>query len=172
MTPIQAPSHDLPASQEWPAMTHPADVQLPLVDQLVLERLREELADDGNGYTSVFVANFIACLPRRIERLRVALTTGDWEGSFDAVLSLKTSSQMVGAEQLAFLALKLEAELRSEATLENVMIALPQQAATYLAPINECSKKTLCSLKAQCSTRGPAGSPHHKEIESHARVSS
>jgi len=144
-------------------MTNRADAARPLVDRLVLERLKEELEDDGEGYTKVFVANFIACLPRRIERLRLALTTGDWEGSFDAVLSLKTSSQMVGAEQLAFLALKLEAELRSDATLEDVIIALPQQAATFLGPINQCSKRTVYSLKSRRSAEVPVGSPPQRE---------
>ena len=61
--------------------------------------------------SKVFVGNFIECLPQRLSKLRLALTTGDLEGSVDAVLSLKTSSQMVGAERLAGLATNLESEI-------------------------------------------------------------
>lgn len=150
MTPIKAPTHELKAPPERTAMARPADAPRPLVDQSVLARLKEELDDGGGGYAGVFVANYIAGLPHRIERLRHALTTGDWEGSFDAVLSLRTSSQMVGAERLARLAMVLEAELRSEANGSNVMAALPRQAATFLGPINHCSRQTIHSLKSQC----------------------
>lgn len=149
MTPIKAPSNTQTAPSEKTVTGYPASAQIPLVDQLVLERLKEELDENGEGYTGVFVANFIACLPRRIERLRLALTTGDWDGSFDAVLSLKTSSQLVGAEQLAFLATKLETEIRSDDTLADVKNALPQQAATFLGPISHCSKKTVYSLTSR-----------------------
>jgi HPt (histidine-containing phosphotransfer) domain-containing protein len=146
MTPITTPSHELDAPPESSVMAQADGAIRPLVDHLVIERLRKELEDGCDSYTSVFVANFIDCLPHRIQRLRLALTTGDWEGSFDAVLSLKTSSQMVGAEQLAFLAMKLESELRSDATLADVGTALPHQAATFLGPINQCSRETVYSL--------------------------
>jgi histidine phosphotransfer protein HptB len=157
MTPIQAPSNTQTAPSERTVTGYPANAQIPLVDQLVLERLKEELDENGEGYTGVFVANFIACLPRRIERLRLALTTGDWDGSFDAVLSLKTSSHMVGAEQLAFLATKLETEIRSDATLADVKNALPQKASAFLGPISQCSRKTVYSLTDQCPTGSSDG---------------
>ncbi|MBT2248097.1 Hpt domain-containing protein [Arthrobacter sp. BHU FT2] len=118
-----------------------------MVDPSVLERLRTEL-EDCAGYTQVFVANYVRCLPGRVERLRVALTTGDWAGSFDAVLSLKTTSQMVGAELLASLALELEAELRSAASADPA-VALPQIATRFLGPLNRCSTRTIRSLASQ-----------------------
>lgn len=127
-------------------MTHPGDATQPLVDQSVLDRLKEELNDGGEGYTRIFVANFISFLPHRHERLRLALTTGDIVGAIDAVLSLKTSAQMVGAERLAGLAMDLEAELRSEATRSDVMAALPRLAVTFLKPIIKCSRQTIDSL--------------------------
>ncbi|SDT52371.1 Hpt domain-containing protein [Pseudarthrobacter equi] len=148
MTPMTSPSHEFTTRpvRTLPAQT--AQAERPLVDHLVLERLREELEDD-RGYTRVFVADFVRCLPGRIERLRHALTTGDWAGSFDTVLSLKTSSQMVGAEQLASLAADLEAELRSDATTANLPDALPQLAAAFLAPILRCSTRTRDSLASR-----------------------
>lgn len=126
------------------------DARLPLVDQSVLDRLREELEEE-EGYCTVFVGNFIDCLPLRIGKLRLALTTGDLEGSVDAVLSLKTSSQMVGAERLAGLALDLEGEIRTEARTADVAVVLPHLAATFLRPINQCSRQTMHRLQAQCS---------------------
>lgn len=149
MTRITTPSDELNAPPESSVTPHADGTVRPLVDHLVLERLREELEDGCETYTRVFLANFIDYLPHRIQRLRLALTTGDWEGAFDAVLSLKTSSQMVGAEQLAFLAMKLESELRSDATLANVTTALPNQAAIFIRPINQCSRETVYSLTRQ-----------------------
>ncbi|PNI07741.1 Hpt domain-containing protein [Arthrobacter sp. AFG7.2] len=126
------------------------DAARPLVDQSVLDRLREELEED-DGYCKVFVGNFIEYLPHRIGRLRLALTTGDLEGSVDAVLSLKTSSQMVGAERLAGLAMDLEGEIRSESRQSDVAVVLPQLAATFLRTINQCSRLTMHRLQSHCS---------------------
>lgn len=132
------------------------DVSRPLVDQSVLDRLRDELEED-EGYCKMFVADFIKCLPQRISRLRLALTTGDLEGSVDAVLSLKTSSQMVGAERLAGLATELEGEIRTQARESDVAVALPRLAATFLRPVSQCSRQTMHRLQAQCSAGGPPG---------------
>lgn len=119
----------------------PADAAR-LVDRSVLDRLGKELDDGGEGYMKTFVANFITCLPGRIERLRLALTTGDLEAAVDAVLSLKTSSQMVGAERLALLVMDLEAEMRGGASRSDTM-ALPKLAAAFLSPIALCGSKTV-----------------------------
>lgn len=127
------------------------DAPRPLVDQSVLDRLREELEED-EGYCRVFVGNFIEFLPQRIGRLRLALTTGDLEGSVDAVLSLKTASQMVGAERLACLATELEGEIRTEASKADVAVLLPRLAVAFLRPINHCSRQTTHRLQAQCAS--------------------
>lgn len=126
------------------------DVGRPLVDPSVLDRLREELAED-EGYCTVFVGNFIDYLPVRIGKLRLALTTGDLPGAVDAVLSLKTSSQMVGAERLAGLAMDLECSIRDGAPREEPSVALPRLAADFLRPINLCCRQTLNRLEAQRS---------------------
>lgn len=147
MTPTTSPSSALSTPAGRPVPPFPADGQPPLVDPSVLERLRTEL-EDCSGYTQVFVAGYIECLPQRIERLRLALTTGDWPGAVDAVLSLKTSSQMVGAELLASLALELEAELRNSASADPAVV-LPQHAARFLGPLNRCSIRTIRSLASR-----------------------
>ncbi|MBT2533068.1 Hpt domain-containing protein [Arthrobacter sp. ISL-48] len=132
-------------------MTQPDDSGRPLVDQSVLDRLLEEL-DQDEGYFTVFVGKFIELLPARIGKLRLALTTGDLDGTVDAVLSLKTSSQMVGAERLAGLAMDLEGAIRNESQLGDPTVGLPRLAAMYLKPIDHCSKQTLHRLEAQRSS--------------------
>ncbi len=123
------------------------DGYLPLLDPAVLVRLREEL-DDDEGVWKVFVQNFIAHLPQRTERLRQALTTGDLKGAIDAVLSLKTSSQMVGAERLAGLAMDLEQDIRRDTRDTDPAVALPQLAAAHLRRIKQCSRQTTYLLQA------------------------
>jgi HPt (histidine-containing phosphotransfer) domain-containing protein len=116
------------------------------MDPSVLEMLRADLDDDG--VWKVFVRDFIEYLPHRNERLRLTLTTGDLAGALDAVLSLKTSSQMVGAERLASLALNLERSIRAD-TLDQAdpAVALPRLAAARLMGIKECSWQTIHRLK-------------------------
>jgi HPt (histidine-containing phosphotransfer) domain-containing protein len=123
------------------------DDYAPLLDHSVLDKLRAEL-DDDEGVWKVFVQNFIAHLPERNERLRQALTTGDYPGALDAVLSLKTSSQMVGAERLANLAMNLEQSLRSEIRETDPAIALPRLAVAHLKRIKQCSRQTTYLLQA------------------------
>jgi histidine phosphotransfer protein HptB len=122
-------------------MTPDDDGTLRLLDQAVLDRLRDEL-DDDDGVWKVFVQNFIALLPGRIERLRLTLTTGDLAGAMDAVLSLKTSSQMVGAERLAALALDLERSLRQDTLHTEPSRVLPRLAASQLGEIIRCGRQT------------------------------
>jgi histidine phosphotransfer protein HptB len=119
---------------------------VPLLDPAALDRLRDEL-DDDEGVWKVFVRNFIAQLPQRIEKLRAALTTGDLSGSLDAVLSLKTSSQMVGAERLAEIAIGLERLVRTEARQGTPEIVLPRLAAGHLKTIMKCERQTMDLLQ-------------------------
>lgn len=79
------------------------------VDPAVLARLRVELDDDEGWF--LFVRNFLNHLPHRIEKLRRGLAGADYEVAMDAVLSLKISCQMVGAERLAGMALQLQQSL-------------------------------------------------------------
>jgi histidine phosphotransfer protein HptB len=117
------------------------DHTLPLLDSSVLDRLHLEL-DCDEGVWKVFIQDFIAHLPSRIERLRLALTTGDAVTAKDAVLSLKTSSQMVGAERLAGLALDLEWALRFDSSEDDPSVVLPRIAAIHLLGIRQCAQQT------------------------------
>ena len=122
----------------------------PLIDHAVLERLREDLHE--YEVWRVFVQNFITALPRRIEKLRVALTTGDAVGARDAVLSLKTASQMVGAERLAALALDLEAAQREGIRIADPAVALPRLAVDYLYRIKQRANQTSHALQTHLDT--------------------
>ena len=125
---------------------------VPLLDPAVLERLRTEL-DDDDGVWKVFVQNFIEHLPHRTEKLRLALTTGDLTGAMDAVLSLKTSSQMVGAERLAGLAMDLERSLRRESVDAEPARVLPRLAADRLRQIVRCARQTTYLLQKYLHSR-------------------
>jgi HPt (histidine-containing phosphotransfer) domain-containing protein len=128
-------------------MTQSNGHDLPLLDPSVLERLRADLDDDDNIWR-LFVHDFIAQLPARLQRLRQTLTTGDSSGAMDAVLSLRTSSQMVGAERLAGLALQLERSMRDEARDANPATALPLLAADHLRQLQRCAQQTTNILEA------------------------
>jgi HPt (histidine-containing phosphotransfer) domain-containing protein len=132
---------------EGASVTNPGAFTLPTLDQTVLDRLRTEL-DDDEGLWRSFVQDFITNLPHRIERLRLALTTADMAGAVDAVLSLKTSSQMVGAERLAGMALDVELSLRQEAREGDSAVALPRLAAAHFLRIKTCAQQTEHHLEA------------------------
>ncbi|WP_426987503.1 Hpt domain-containing protein [Pseudarthrobacter sp. Y6] len=127
-------------------MAQDEHIDVPLLDQAVLERLRTELEED-DGVWKVFVQNFIEHLPHRTDKLRLTLTTGDLTGAMDAVLSLKTSSQMVGAERLAELAMDLERALRHESIDIEPARVLPRLAADRLRQIIRCARQTTYLLQ-------------------------
>lgn len=79
----------------------------PVLDTEALSRLGEELGDTDT--LCGFLRRYVAMLDQRIDRLERALSTRDHEGWMDAVLSLKTSSALAGAEALAAEAAALQA---------------------------------------------------------------
>jgi HPt (histidine-containing phosphotransfer) domain-containing protein len=125
--------------------------EVPLLDQGALDRLRGEL-DDNEDMWKIFVTNFIAYLPTRSEKLRVALTTGDCTGALDAVLGLKTSSQMMGAERLAALAFDLEQAIRTDSNGDPGSV-LPRLGAAHLSQIERCSRQTAYPLLKYLAVR-------------------
>ena len=82
-----------------------------LVDRSVLTELQAELGGDP-AIISTFVRNYVELLPWRVDRLHHALEKLDIEDAMDAVLSLKTSSHMVGAICMNRLATELEISIR------------------------------------------------------------
>lgn len=117
------------------------DITLPLINERTLEHLDAEVSDP-EGYWKVFVRNYLELLPTRTDRIRLALTTADLDSSLDSVLSLKTSSQTIGAERLASLAADLEIDIRTRTRENNPLAVLPKLAAKYDRPIRRCAVQT------------------------------
>jgi len=82
-----------------------------LVDPAVLIQLQAELGGDRT-VVGAFVRTYVELLPWRVARLHHALNNLDIEDAMDAVLSLKTSSEMVGAICMRRLAAELEISIR------------------------------------------------------------
>ncbi|SDT24317.1 hypothetical protein SAMN04489743_2137 [Pseudarthrobacter equi] len=112
----------------------------PLLESTVLDRLRDG-DDNDSDIWRLFIRNYIGLLPRRIERVRLCLTSADFEGAMDSVLSLRSSSEMVGAERLAALTGHLQAALRT-ASEHDVTTALPGMARAHLDDLSRCAIQT------------------------------
>lgn len=119
---------------------------MPLVNPSVLNKLKAELEDD-EGLWRVFIQNFIKLLPARTEKLRHTLTTGDPDGAKDAILSLKTSSHMAGAERLASFAQDLELSLKHDLITGDPALVLPRLAAAHFGHIKECAETSAYVLQ-------------------------
>ncbi|GAB2736697.1 signal peptidase I [Arthrobacter bambusae] len=79
---------------------------LPAFDRRPLRRLAREMK--SKEAARKFAAAYARLLPARVERISHALRTGNTELAMDAVLSLKTSSSMVGALRMEQHCLRLE----------------------------------------------------------------
>ncbi|MFF2296873.1 signal peptidase I [Arthrobacter sp. NPDC058127] len=79
---------------------------LPAFDRRPLRRLAREMK--SKEAARKFAAAYARLLPARVERISHALSTGNTELAMDAVLSLKTSSSMVGALRMEQHCLRLE----------------------------------------------------------------
>jgi hypothetical protein len=82
----------------------------PLVDPAALQDLGVQL--ESPAVAKGFARDYTRMWDQRYRALASALERGDLAGSMDAVLSLKTSSAMVGGLRLAQLAGELEGALR------------------------------------------------------------
>ncbi|MFF1881331.1 Hpt domain-containing protein [Pseudarthrobacter sp. NPDC058196] len=79
---------------------------LPVLDPQCVRDLGEEL--DGPAGAHAFLGAYLELLPDRLVRVSNAVSTGDEEAAMDRALSLKVTSTMVGALQLAALAETME----------------------------------------------------------------
>lgn len=86
------------------------DTAPPLVDPSALRELGSEL--DSPAVAKGFARDFTNMWDRRYQSLATSLASGDEAAALDAVLSLKTSSAMVGGVRLTELARDLEDAIR------------------------------------------------------------
>jgi len=120
----------------------------PYVDPSVLQSLRCELEPDAE-YCDVFVNSYIQQLPRRLDRLRHAVEAMDLDAAMDAVLSVKTSSMMVGAAYLGRLADELETILKHlESHPETEAERPPRVQLALLESMDACTGQTVAGLAA------------------------
>jgi hypothetical protein len=100
------------AFPEVPPEARPEDLApAPLVDPAALQDLGAQL--ENPAVAKGFARDYTRMWDQRYRSLASALERGDLAGSMDAVLSLKTSSTMVGGLRLAQLAGELENALRA-----------------------------------------------------------
>ena len=86
------------------------DAAPPLVDPAALQELGSQLASPA--VAKGFARDYTNMWDRRYQSLASSLGSGDDAAALDAVLSLKTSSAMVGGVRLAELARELEEAIR------------------------------------------------------------
>jgi HPt (histidine-containing phosphotransfer) domain-containing protein len=109
---------------------------LPLVDRSVVKDLGEGLADPD--IAQALVRDFADAWHTRFQCLETALESQDRADSLDAVLSIKTSSMMVGASQLAWISSQVESHVR----------AADYGAATAALPlVDRCGSATVNQLR-------------------------
>jgi HPt (histidine-containing phosphotransfer) domain-containing protein len=101
----------------------------PPVNAAVLDRLRDEI---GGRALKRVVAAYLGLLDQRLDRVARALDGGDREDAGRAVLDLRVSSEMLGADRLAELAAataRLVAERRDEQCRELIAEARAEARA-------------------------------------------
>ena len=84
---------------------------LPLFDDTALTELLESLENDHDAVVG-FLRAFVGQWPDRLARIDDRIRANDPDGALTAVLSLKVSSQMIGATQLTSLSVELERIVR------------------------------------------------------------
>lgn len=116
--------------------------EIPLVSRDVLDALKQELGDPVTYATYVRLNHEL--WPARYERLAEAIRTGDAAGAMDAVLSIRSASQMIGAMQLAELALTAEHAL-GDGQLGS--------AKELMEDLKECGRATMRQISREFSLR-------------------
>ncbi|MGO4234699.1 Hpt domain-containing protein [Pseudarthrobacter sp. YAF2] len=85
----------------------PSALELPVLDPRCVRDLGEEL--DSPAGAHAFLGAYLEMLPDRLAKVSNAVRGGDGDTATDRALSLKVTSTMVGALQLAALAEAMEA---------------------------------------------------------------
>lgn len=85
----------------------PSTLELPVLDPQRVRHLGEELDSPAGAHE--FLGAYLEMLPDRLAKVSNAVCAADDETAMDRALSLKVTSTMVGALQLAALAEAMEA---------------------------------------------------------------
>jgi HPt (histidine-containing phosphotransfer) domain-containing protein len=126
------------------AVPSPAD---PVLDPTYLNQLRELEHRAGRELLRPVVESFLEQSPQRLEQIRAALHSQDWEGLVFAAHSLKGSSAQLGAGRLAAVLQELEAEARQERR--------PGEAAAVLDRVDDELRQAAVLLRTAVSEMAP-----------------
>ncbi|WP_024475605.1 hypothetical protein [Arthrobacter sp. CAL618] len=121
-----------------PLILSPQD-RVPLIDQDTLMALADQL--ENPSAVKAFILDFIHVWDERFIRLADTVSRRDHAAAMEAVLSVRTSSMMVGAARLASLASALE---------ESIQLNDLIKAADILPLVEACGIQTIREL-ALCS---------------------
>lgn len=111
-------------------------LSMPLVCTETLESLEDSL-DGERALCRSFVCRYIDMWPERFARICDAVTAGHKEHAMDAILSLRSSSLMVGAVQLGDLANEVVKALETGHC---------SAAAPHLSALRRCGNRTTGQL--------------------------
>ena len=114
----------------------------PLVDPSALRELGSQL--DSPAVAKGFARDYTNMWDQRYQALANSLDSGDEAAALDAVLSLKTSSAMVGGVRLAELARELEDAIR---------VRDPDRARLLLQKVAESGNETVDELQLSYNLR-------------------
>jgi signal transduction histidine kinase/HPt (histidine-containing phosphotransfer) domain-containing protein/ActR/RegA family two-component response regulator len=143
-----------PAPIPDPPETEPdGAAELPALDPIYLDRLRQLQEVTGRAVVGEIVDSFLGEMPRRLARLREALAAGDGEALAFAAHSLKGSSAQLGALRLASLSHALELQGRSGSLAGAA--GLVDDVARELARVAPELKARSEGLAAPTSASGP-----------------
>ena len=123
----------------------------PVLNPLVLQALIEHV---GSTAAARFAHDFLNLLERRLTQVDAALGLADPVSALDAVLILKASSAMLGAEQMTLYCEGLEVELRGHRIPRAG--ALPRLAADFTSALVAAVADTIPN-----DAKGPAPVPDH-----------
>jgi len=110
------------------------------IDADRIMRLARDLLGDVHSCLR-FIDDFVGASANRIARVQRAVDNGALEDALTSLLSLATSSAMIGADSLA----RAARDLHSEASLSG---AMPARAADRLERINSAASAELAHLTA------------------------
>jgi HPt (histidine-containing phosphotransfer) domain-containing protein len=127
-------------------MEDPADAR-PLLDYPTLARLLADLDGDHERWRA-FIGAYLAQLPAWTQRVHDTLLVGDLDGATDAVLSLRASSPMAGATQLAFLAHDLQRSVNEARRFAEPAGTLRLLGSAKTEPVARCARLTAGQLES------------------------
>ena len=120
----------------------------PILDLAQFQLLEDQL--DNPRIAREFARDFVKMWRARYQTLVSAVERGDLPAALDAILSLRTSSAMVGGVRLAVYAARLEDHMNNGDL---------RQARPLLNAIAECGQRTVNELKESYVLRNATSEP-------------